>query len=133
MVTHVATSSVTSVGMRELHHHTSRYLAQVKAGRTLKITERGRVVAVLSPPADVDTPSGRPRPRIGGYRSGRPLTAEEIDAELARGFGDDDGRRRHQRRPRGIMDRYRDLDIGVADASLGVIAARAQTGAHPDH
>ncbi|MGF1648070.1 MAG: type II toxin-antitoxin system VapC family toxin [Kineosporiaceae bacterium] len=27
----------------------------------------------------------------------------------------------------GIMDRYRDLDIGLADASLSVIAARAQT------
>jgi prevent-host-death family protein len=80
---------MTSVGMRELSHHTSRYLAQVKAGRTLEITERGRVVAVISPPPGVGAPSGRPHPRIGGYRSGRPLTAEEIDAELARGFGDD--------------------------------------------
>jgi hypothetical protein len=25
----------------------------------------------------------RPRPRVGGYRSRKPLTAEEIDAELA--------------------------------------------------
>jgi hypothetical protein len=31
----------------------------------------------------------RPRPTTGGFRSNRPLTAEEIDDELARGFGDD--------------------------------------------
>jgi hypothetical protein len=29
----------------------------------------------------------RPRPTVGGFRSARPLTAEEIDAELAAGFG----------------------------------------------
>jgi hypothetical protein len=31
----------------------------------------------------------RPRPVTGGFRSSRPLSAEEIDAELAQGFGDD--------------------------------------------
>ena len=31
----------------------------------------------------------RPRPTTGGFRGNRPLTAEEIDDELARGFGDD--------------------------------------------
>lgn len=29
-----------------------------------------------------------PKPTIGGYRSGNPLTAEEIDAALAVGFGE---------------------------------------------
>ncbi|SDD22725.1 hypothetical protein [Glycomyces harbinensis] len=29
----------------------------------------------------------RPKPRVGGYSSGKPLSAEEIDAELAAGFG----------------------------------------------
>ncbi|QGK70184.1 type II toxin-antitoxin system prevent-host-death family antitoxin [Allosaccharopolyspora coralli] len=77
-----------SVGMRELSHHTSRYMARVKAGRTLEITERGRVVAVVSPAGRVEEPRA-PRPRIGGYRSGGALTAEEIDTELAEGFGDD--------------------------------------------
>lgn len=81
-----------SVGVRELSHHTSRYLARVKAGQSLEITERGRVIAVISP-ADLDNrPYRDPRPRVGGYRSEKPLTAEEIDAELARGFGDDDRR-----------------------------------------
>lgn len=77
--------------MRELSHHTSRYLAQVKAGKTLRITERGKVVAVVSPAGAGEEPH-RPRPRIGGYRSAQPLTAEEIDAKLARGFGSDDRR-----------------------------------------
>jgi prevent-host-death family protein len=81
-----------SVGMRELSHHTSRYLARVKAGRNLQITERGKVVAVVSPAGDTGEERGAPRPRIGGYRSEKPLTAEEIDAELARGFGGDDRR-----------------------------------------
>jgi prevent-host-death family protein len=80
-----------TVGVRELSHHTSRYLAQVKAGRTLTITEHGRVVAVLCPAVDAGEPR-RHRPRIGGYRSERALSAEEIDTELATGFGDDDRR-----------------------------------------
>jgi hypothetical protein len=31
----------------------------------------------------------RLRPATGGFRSDRPLTAEEIDEQLASGFGDD--------------------------------------------
>lgn len=30
----------------------------------------------------------RPKPTIGGYRSGHPLTAEEIDQALAAGFAE---------------------------------------------
>jgi hypothetical protein len=30
----------------------------------------------------------RPEPTIGGFRSGGSLSAEEIDAELGRGFGE---------------------------------------------
>jgi prevent-host-death family protein len=82
---------MSSVGVRELSHHTSRYLARVKAGRTIEVTEHGRVIAVITPAGAADRP-GRPRPKVGGYRSDRPLTAKEIDAELASGFGDDDRR-----------------------------------------
>jgi hypothetical protein len=35
----------------------------------------------------IDQAAPRPRPSIGGFSSGRPLDAEAIDAELARGFG----------------------------------------------
>jgi hypothetical protein len=30
----------------------------------------------------------RPRPTVGGFRSSRPLTAEEIDDQLAAGLGE---------------------------------------------
>lgn len=39
-----------SIGVRELRQHASRYLAQVKAGRTVQVTERGTLVALLVPP-----------------------------------------------------------------------------------
>lgn len=39
------------IGVRELRQHASRYLARVKAGETVEVTERGRLVALLSPPA----------------------------------------------------------------------------------
>jgi len=35
----------------------------------------------------MDQSAPRPRPSFGGFRSDRPLDAEAIDAELARGFG----------------------------------------------
>lgn len=35
----------------------------------------------------IDQHAPRPKPTIGGFRSSRPLTAEEIDSELAAGFG----------------------------------------------
>lgn len=79
------------VGIRELSHHTSRYVARVKAGTPLEITEHGTVVAVLSP-AVASKERPKPRPKIGGYRSEGPLTAAEIDSELAHGFGNDDDR-----------------------------------------
>lgn len=42
-------------GVRELRNHLSRYLARVKAGEELTVTDRGRAIARLVP---VD----RPRP-----------------------------------------------------------------------
>ena len=35
----------------------------------------------------IDQRVPRPRPTVGGFRSDRPLSAEEVDAELAAGFG----------------------------------------------
>lgn len=35
----------------------------------------------------IENRAPRPKPTVGGYRSDRPLTAEEIDDELSRGFG----------------------------------------------
>ena len=38
------------IGVRELRQDASRYLARVKAGETVEVTERGRLVARLVPP-----------------------------------------------------------------------------------
>lgn len=38
------------IGVRELRQNASRYLAQVKAGRTVEVSERGTLVALLVPP-----------------------------------------------------------------------------------
>lgn len=38
------------IGVRELRQHASRYLDRVKAGETVEVTERGRLVALLVPP-----------------------------------------------------------------------------------
>jgi prevent-host-death family protein len=38
------------IGVRELRQHASRYLASVKAGETVEVTERGRLIALLVPP-----------------------------------------------------------------------------------
>lgn len=42
-----------TVGVRELRQNLSVYLVRVQAGEALRVTDRGRVVALLSPlPAD---------------------------------------------------------------------------------
>jgi prevent-host-death family protein len=38
------------VGVRQLRQNASRYIALVKAGETVEVTERGTLVAVLAPP-----------------------------------------------------------------------------------
>lgn len=38
------------IGVRELRQNASRYLAQVKAGQIVEVTERGTLVALLVPP-----------------------------------------------------------------------------------
>jgi hypothetical protein len=35
----------------------------------------------------LDKAGTRPKPTVGGYRSDRPLSADEIDRELGAGFG----------------------------------------------
>jgi prevent-host-death family protein len=40
---------MTTIGVRELRQHASRWLARVKAGERIVVTERGRAVAELVP------------------------------------------------------------------------------------
>jgi prevent-host-death family protein len=46
---------MTRIGVRELRQNASRYLALVKAGETVEVTERGELVAVLAPPSPAVT------------------------------------------------------------------------------
>lgn len=41
--------------MRELRQDASKYLARVKAGETVEVTERGTLVALLTPPSPAAT------------------------------------------------------------------------------
>lgn len=43
------------IGVRELRQHASRYLDLVKAGETVEVTERGELVALLTPPSPAAT------------------------------------------------------------------------------
>lgn len=45
-----------TVGVRELRQNLSKYLARVKAGESLVVTERGREVARLLPTRPADDP-----------------------------------------------------------------------------
>jgi prevent-host-death family protein len=41
---------VERIGVRELRQNASRYLAMVKSGQRVEVTERGKLVALLVPP-----------------------------------------------------------------------------------
>jgi prevent-host-death family protein len=63
-----------SIGVRELRQRASELLRRVEQGETIEITDRGRRVALLSPP-----PEGRPLDRLRALG----------DIEPARGSLDD--------------------------------------------
>jgi len=50
------------VGVRALRQNASRYLSRVKAGETVEVTERGKLIALLVPP----TPAATARERLIG-------------------------------------------------------------------
>ncbi len=71
------------VGVRELRQYLSRYLDRVKQGEDLEVTERGRVVARLSPAGEV----------ADGYaelatRFGATTPIERLEAIVARQTGE---------------------------------------------
>lgn len=46
-----------SVGVRELKAHLSQYLARVRRGETVVVTDRGRPVARLTPAPPIELPT----------------------------------------------------------------------------
>lgn len=86
------------IGVRELRQNASRYLALVRAGGTVEVTDRGELVALLVPPprsctardrlvaagrlVSASSPSGRVRsPRPVPVADGEPTNQELLDAE----------------------------------------------------
>ena len=86
------------IGVRELRQNASRYLALVKAGETVEVTERGELVALLAPPGGsrstrdrlvaagrlipATSTTGRLRsPRPVPTAAGEPTNQELLDAE----------------------------------------------------
>jgi len=64
----------TDIGVRDLKNQLSRYLQDVKQGRSITVTERGKAIAVL-------VPAGRPDVRavqelvargVGSLKGGKP-------------------------------------------------------------
>jgi prevent-host-death family protein len=80
------------IGVRELRQHASRYLASVKAGETVEVTERGRLIALLVPPEPARNArerliaEGRLRPGTGRLTLPQPaeaaLSSDEVLDDL---------------------------------------------------
>jgi len=87
------TLGVTRIGVRELNQHTSKYIAMVKDGETVEVTERGRLVARLVPAARTGTildefvAAGRVTPPITCWHElpppGDPSDGISVTEELA--------------------------------------------------
>lgn len=86
------------IGVRELRQNASRYLALVKAGETVEVTDRGELVALLTPPGSprsardrlvaagrlipAASPTGRLRsPRSVPIAAGEPTNQDLLEAE----------------------------------------------------
>ena len=86
------------IGVRELRQNASRYLALVKAGETVEVTERGELIALLAPAGGSRTardqmvaagrivpaasPTGRVRsPRPLQIAAGEPTNQQLLDGE----------------------------------------------------
>jgi prevent-host-death family protein len=64
---------MTSVGVRELRQRASELLRRVERGETIEVTDRGRPVALLSPP-----PEGSPLDRLRALGEIDPAT-DDLD------------------------------------------------------
>jgi prevent-host-death family protein len=60
---------MTSIGVRELRQRASEFLRRVERGETIQVTDRGRPVAILSPPA-----AGSPLDRLRALGEIEPAT-----------------------------------------------------------
>ena len=85
-----------SIGVRELRQRASELLRRVEQGETIEVTDRGRRVAILSPP-----PQGSPLDRMRALGEIEPATGdlEDLPPPLALTPGDE--------RPSDVLRRLR--------------------------
>ena len=75
------------IGVRELRQNASRYLARVKAGETVEVTERGTLIALLTPPSPAESArdrliaEGRLIPASGPLRLPARLRVDGVDSQ----------------------------------------------------
>lgn len=67
-------------GLREARHNLSALVEEVKKGREVVITDRGRVVARLVPPAG---PEGRGVPDLTSFRAAQPRVSPPLSEVIA--------------------------------------------------
>ena len=65
---------MSSIGVRELRQRASELLRRVEQGETIEVTDRGRLVALLSPP-----PQGSPLDRLRALGEIDPATGDLDD------------------------------------------------------
>jgi prevent-host-death family protein len=69
-----------TAGVREARQNLSALLDEVKRGREIVITERGRPVAKLVPP---DRPRGKGVPNLAAFRRTLPVLDPPLSATIA--------------------------------------------------
>lgn len=83
------------IGIRELRQHASTYIAEVKRGRTVEVTERGQLVALLVPPSPAATVrerligEGRLIPASSPFSLPTPVRADRSIAEVLEEMGEE--------------------------------------------
>lgn len=65
---------MTRVGLNELKDRLDVYIAKVRAGETVVVTDQGEVVAELKPPVTTENPVLDEMVRKGEIRLGKPIT-----------------------------------------------------------
>lgn len=69
-----------TAGVREARQHLSALLDEVRRGRAVVITERGRPVAKLVPP---DRPRGKAVPNLAAFRRKMPVLDPPLSATVS--------------------------------------------------
>lgn len=92
--------SMLKVGKREFKNQQARYLRAVERGATVEITDRGEVVAIVTPPASQKTKKKPARKKVPGLTIRPPQTTRgdpfpanlrnDLPVELVRQWHEED-------------------------------------------